>query len=84
MLRKRADSWDVKDLHNIVLIDSGANHTYKRIGIKATRASIKHRQVFPEQYGRSQKSAPHTESTKDCSLIINNISDNLSTELVVT
>ena len=84
MLRKRADSWDVKDLHNIVLIDSGANHTYKRIGIEATRAFIKRRQVSPEEYNRSQKSASHTESTEDWSLIINNISDNLSTELVVT
>ena len=33
MLQKKADSWDVKDLHTILLLESEENHTYKRIGI---------------------------------------------------
>ena len=32
MLTKQADSWDVKDLRTIFLLDLEANHTHKRIG----------------------------------------------------
>ena len=46
MLTKQADSWDVKDLRTIFLLDSEENHTYKRIGRKAIRAFIEHRKLL--------------------------------------
>ena len=49
MLPKISDSWDVKDLITIVLLDSEANHTYKCIRKEATRAAIEHGKIAPAQ-----------------------------------
>ena len=54
---KKADSWDVKYLHTILLLDFEANHTYKRIVREAMRAAISNRKFAPEQYSRPQRSA---------------------------
>ena len=51
---KKTDSWDVKELRTIVPIDYEANHTYKHIIREAIISAIKHRQIAPEQYSRSQ------------------------------
>ena len=57
VLPKKADSWDVKDLCTTFLLESEANHTYKRIGREAMQSAIEHRQIAPEQYSRPQRSA---------------------------
>ena len=49
MLPKKTESWDVKDLRTIVLLDSEANHTYKLILREATRAVKHYTQISPEQ-----------------------------------
>ena len=46
----------MKYLHTIVLLDLETNHTYKRIVIEATQASIEHREISPEKYIRPQRS----------------------------
>ena len=47
----------MKDLRTIFLIDSEANHTYKRIGREATIVAIENGKIDPEQYIRPQRSA---------------------------
>ena len=57
MLTQKTDSWYVKDLRTIVLLDSESTHTYKHIRREAMRADIDHRQISPEKYIREQRSA---------------------------
>ena len=57
MLPKKTDSWDVKYLCTIVLIDSEVNNTYKRIIIEGMRLAIEHGKNATEQYSRPQHSA---------------------------
>ena len=52
MLLKKRNSWDMKYLRTIFLLDSEANHTYKHIRRESTRAAIEHGQISPEQYRR--------------------------------
>ena len=54
MLPKKVESQDVEDLSTIFLLDSEANHTYKRIGREAIKSAIERRQITPEQYSRPQ------------------------------
>ena len=54
---KKTDSWGVKDLHTIFLLNSEENHTYKRIGREAMRSGIDHRQSSLYQYSQPQCSA---------------------------
>ena len=51
------DSWDVRYLLNIFLLDSEANNTHKRIIREAMRASIDHRKISRYQYIKPQHSA---------------------------
>ena len=47
ILPKKTDSWDVKELCTIVLLDSEANHTYKRFGREEIRGAIDHGKISP-------------------------------------
>ena len=57
VMLQKIDSWDVKDIRNIVLLDSEANQTYKYIGRESMRSAIDHGKFPPEQYSRPQRSA---------------------------
>ena len=57
MVPKKTDSWDVKYLRNIVLLDSETNYTYKRIRRESMRAAIEYIQISTEQYNRPHRSA---------------------------
>ena len=54
MVPKKTDSWDVKYLRNIVLLDSETNYTYKRIRREEMISAIDHKQIAPKQYSRPQ------------------------------
>ena len=53
---QKMDSWDVKYLCTIFLLDSESNHTYKCIRREATGVSIEYRKISPEQYSIPQRS----------------------------
>ena len=57
VMLQKIDSWDVKDIRTIVLLDSEANQTYKYIGRESMRSAIDHGKFPPEQYSRPQRSA---------------------------
>ena len=84
MLLKKADSWDVKDLHTIVLLDFEANHTYKHIRREATITDIEHGKILQNNTVDHRVAPWYTESTNDWSFIIKNFSYNPSPECVVT
>ena len=57
-MRARVEKVDVLGWNkSIVLLDFEENHTYKRTGKEAMRASIYHEQVDTEQYIRPHRSA---------------------------
>ena len=83
MLPKK-DSWDVKYLRTIVLLDSEANHSYKHMRREAMRADIDHKKLLYNNIADHKAVLLPMESTVDCSLITNNISEKLSFERAVT
>ena len=74
----------MKYRRTIFLFDSEANHTYKHIGGEEIRTSKDNRKFLHNNTVHNIVALWHTESTNDCSLIINNIFDNHSPYRAVT
>ena len=76
---KQTNSWDVKVPRTIVLLESEANFTYKRISREAIRATIDHGKMLQNNTVDQSAVMWLMGSTADWYLITNNISNNLST-----